>query len=338
MGDVREEGHVEEDSPVLSVVVIGYNEGATLGRCLESIREADLRGIPYELLYVDSGSEDGSIQIAEEAGVDRVLGGDRRRRAAESRNLGLRSAQGEYVQFLDGDMALIPDWIRAGLDFLGGHRGYAAVHGDLREANQSLLFRALELDWASAEGDAAYCGGAALYRREALMQVDGFPEDLAYGEEPYLCWRIRNELGLKIWKSKALMADHDLGYRGFGAYWRRMVRVGSTYAEVSWRCLGTPDRLWLWPCISNVGWAFALLAAAGLIVLSGYVFLQLAGVLFLAVIFVRKVLQTFGREASLPVAIFYAAHTYGSKFAMAYGQLRWWIVAVVRRMVGRKGV
>ncbi len=115
----HENNSFEKDQALdLSFIVIGYNEAATLPKCFESVRNAYLSGISYELIYVDGGSRDDSILVAKTSGVDQVLGGDKRRRAAENRNVGLRSAQGRYVQFLDGDMVLDPDWSFIALNFI----------------------------------------------------------------------------------------------------------------------------------------------------------------------------------------------------------------------------
>ena len=50
------------ESPMLSVVVIGRNEGARLVRCLESIGQMRPLQGPIEVIYVDSGSTDGSLE------------------------------------------------------------------------------------------------------------------------------------------------------------------------------------------------------------------------------------------------------------------------------------
>lgn len=159
----------------LSFVVIGYNEAGTLKACLDSVRNADLDGLSWELIYVDGGSIDTSMDIAREAGVDRLLGGETRRRAAENRNLGLEAATGRLVQFLDGDMALFPDWPRAAAEFLYGHEDVAAVCGNLEESSPGILFEALQIDWMpgkapSGTAAAPRCISAPRCRRRA-----GFP-------------------------------------------------------------------------------------------------------------------------------------------------------------------
>ena len=58
-------------SPMLevSVVVIGRNEGPRLGRCLQSVKEANWAGLTHELIYVDSQSTDDSVAMASQMGA-----------------------------------------------------------------------------------------------------------------------------------------------------------------------------------------------------------------------------------------------------------------------------
>lgn len=314
----------EHGAPDISFVVIGYNEAKTLRACLQSVRDADLDTFSHELIYVDGGSTDDSLAIANEVKVDLLLGGDRRRRAAENRNLGLAAARGRYIQFLDGDMVMAKDWPPAALYFLRMHDGYAAVCGNLNEANQSTLFRALQLEWAPREGPIRHCGGAAMYHREVLTALGGFPEDVVYGEEPYLCWRIRNELGRKIYQLNQTMADHDLGFRGWGDFWRRQVRCGATYAEIAARCRHTNDPLWLPETISNAAWAVAILFALLLLII-GPMPLRGAVLAAAALVIARKYLQTVNSGQPPDVAALYALQTYYAKIPIALGELQWYL-------------
>ncbi|MBP8129658.1 MAG: glycosyltransferase family 2 protein [Candidatus Hydrogenedentes bacterium] len=312
-----------DDAPDVSFVVIGYNEAATVGACLRSVREADLDGLRTEILYVDGGSTDGSADIARRAGADHCLGGERRRRAAENRNLGLSHASGQFVQFLDGDMQLAPGWIRAGMEALEKHPEAAAVWGRMREVNSSIYYRALQLDWEFPEGPSLYCGGAALFRRAPLAEIGGFPEDVAYGEEPYLCWRIRNELRMQVLHLHAPMVEHDLAYRGLRDYLRRNVRCGETYAEIAARCRHTADPLWAREVRGLLAWVAAAAAAMALLI-TGPWYASAAILLLIPALLTRKTIQFLRRGNSFAVALLYALHTYTSKFSIAYGVLRHW--------------
>ena len=101
----------------------------------------------------------------------------------------------------------------------------------------------LDLDWISVAGPADYCGGDAMVRRSLLEEVGGYDEHLMAGEEPEMCRRIR-ALGYTIMHVDRAMTSHDLGLKRFSQYWRRAVRTGYAYAEVSDRFRGTESPLW----------------------------------------------------------------------------------------------
>ncbi|HNR33440.1 MAG TPA: glycosyltransferase family A protein [Candidatus Hydrogenedentes bacterium] len=316
--------------PNVSFVVIGYNEGARLEACLRSVREADLEGLRTETIYVDGGSSDDSLAVARRAGADMCLGGERRRRAAENRNLGLAHASGRLVQFLDGDMTLERSWVRAGLEAIEAHPGAAVVWGRMREVNPNVFYRALQLDWEFPEGPSLYCGGAAMYRREPLVELGGFPEDTAFGEEPYLCWRIRNELGMQVIHLHQAMVGHDLGYRGLLDYTRRNVRCGETFAEVASRCRCTAEPLWRREVRSHLAWGAGILAVLALLLAGPWA--ARAGVaLLMAAVLARKTMEWRWRGNGLGVSFLYALHTYSSKVSIAFGIVRWRLRHMFRR-------
>src|SRR5262245_1056026 len=111
------------------VVVIGRNEGERLRRCLMSLPRTSI------IVYVDSGSSDGSVPRARHLGSDVIeLDMHAPFTAARARNAGFRrlreiSPNIEYVQFLDGDCELIDGWLEAAISFLNAHADVAAVCG-----------------------------------------------------------------------------------------------------------------------------------------------------------------------------------------------------------------
>lgn len=93
--------------PKISIIVPIYNAQKTIARCIESILNQDYKD--FELLLIDDGSKDDSGSICDLYG-----GQDERVRVihkensgvSDTRNLALKEAVGEYLQFLDAD-----DWI-----------------------------------------------------------------------------------------------------------------------------------------------------------------------------------------------------------------------------------
>lgn len=92
----------------ISFVVIGRNEGWRLERCLKSVTEA-ARRFDSEIIYVDSASTDGSVEVALGFPGVRVFEITGRYNAAIARNIGAREARGDTLFFVDGDMEVDAD-------------------------------------------------------------------------------------------------------------------------------------------------------------------------------------------------------------------------------------
>jgi cellulose synthase/poly-beta-1,6-N-acetylglucosamine synthase-like glycosyltransferase len=240
------------NAPTLAVVVIGRNEGERLSACLESVRAVRKMPESTELIYVDSSSTDDSPERAAACGAMVIKLGPGKLSAARARNAGWRAATAPFILFLDGDTILDPDFVgRASQEFADPN--VAVVCGQRREIRpeRSIYNRVLDLDWVSPAGDSLYCGGDSLMRREILERVNGFNPDLIAGEEPDLCRRIR-AMDCRIRHLDIPMTGHDLALLHFRQYWRRAVRTGHAYAEISERYRKTSDPLWTDESRANV--------------------------------------------------------------------------------------
>jgi glycosyltransferase involved in cell wall biosynthesis len=228
--------------PKLSIVIIGRNEGDRLTSCLQSVAVVSAES---ELIYVDSASTDGSVQLAANFGADAIVLHGGTQTAARARNAGWQRARAPLILFLDGDTILNPDFPAAAIKVLEAEPAIAAVWGHRREIHpeRSVYNRVLDLDWIYAAGDTDYCGGDVLMRRSALAEVEGYDPDLIAGEEPELCRRLRAR-GYRIVHIDSPMTGHDLNMTRFSQYWRRAVRAGHAYAEMAFRYRGTTDPMW----------------------------------------------------------------------------------------------
>ena len=234
----------------------------------------------------------------------------------------LNHARGPLIQFVDGDMELDPEWMATALAYLRENPQVGIVYGRLREVNPGRLFQALQHDWAPVTGEVAFCGGAAMHRREVLEKVGGFPEDVRYGEEPYMCWRIRREQGMTIVQLEAPMALHDLGHRSLRDYWRQHVRNGAAYIEIATRCFHSDDRLWFREVLSIVGWN-ALIALWFIALIAGSWPIRVGALGLVAVVLTRKCLQARWAGMTWDVSAVYALHTYIAKLPLGWGLLKW---------------
>ena len=249
------------------IVIIGRNEGERLRRCLASLPHDGTR------VYVDSGSTDGSQDHARALGVtvvdlDRTVGFT----AARARNAGLAvirqgAVMPEFVQMIDGDCTLDPQWMGKAVAALQAEPGLAVVFGRRRERfpEASLYNKQCDDEWNVPVGYVASCGGDAMFRLAALLAVGGYNPDLIAGEEPDLCLRLSRE-GWTIKRIDAEMSLHDAALLHFSQWWRRARRSGHAYAEHVWRHGKMSIPSWRRQLSSIVLWALAIpLVVAGLL-------------------------------------------------------------------------
>ncbi|EXF92756.1 glycosyl transferase [Pseudomonas fluorescens HK44] len=230
----------------IGVVVIGRNEGLRLERCL-----ASLGGAAQKIIYVDSGSTDGSVQMARRLGVEVVeLDMSIPFTAARARNEGFACVQRllpamRYVQFVDGDCEVVGGWLPRAQAFLDAQPAVAVVCGRRRERfpQRSIYNLLCDLEWDTPIGEAKACGGDALIRADAFAAVSGFRADLIAGEEPELCVRLRAN-GWKVWRLADEMTLHDAAMTRFGQWWRRTLRGGYAFAEGAFLHGAAPEQHW----------------------------------------------------------------------------------------------
>lgn len=254
----------------VAVVVIGRNEGERLHACLRSVL-----GLASLVVYVDSGSTDGSVAMARGLGVQVVeLDMSVPFTAARARNTGWRKAHElapelGYVQFVDGDCAVVEGWLAQARAFLHAHAEVAAVCGRRRERHpeRSVYNLLCDFEWDAPIGEVKACGGDVMMRLDALRGVGGYRDSLIAGEEPELCVRLRAS-GWKVWRLQVEMTAHDAAMIRFSQWWKRCMRTGFTYAEGS-KLHGTPPErhfvresrsAWLWGLALPVAVLIAALA------------------------------------------------------------------------------
>jgi cellulose synthase/poly-beta-1,6-N-acetylglucosamine synthase-like glycosyltransferase len=316
--------------PQIGVVIIGRNEGERLRACLTSVFAMNYPGSLLDVIYVDSSSSDGSVALAESMGVKTIVL-DGPTTAARGRNAGWAATDAPFILFLDGDTLLHPEFVATALPYLADE-SICGVYGNRREmrTDDSIYNAIFDMDWnaASSEGSSwsVFFGGDALVRRAALESVGGYNPLLIAGEEPDLCRRMRG-LGNRILHIDVPMTLHDLAMYTIRQYWRRSVRTGYAYAEISSMYANTNDPLWSAESRSNhtrgVFWtcgpAFALLLAL-------LMWSLLPIVLFLLIalaLFARTAMKVRGRTHSAKLLLAYSVHSHLQQIPIFFGQLRY---------------
>lgn len=315
----------------VGVVVIGRNEGDRLIKCLDSLLAQVAEG--SRIVYVDSGSTDGSCDAARARGIAVVeLDLTRPFTAARARNAGwqqLCEAHPEirYVQFIDGDCQLTEGWLNAALSCLQSKPRVAVVCGRRREEypDASPYNRLADMEWDTPVGEADACGGDALIRVEALRAVEGYNPALICGEEPEMCIRLRRQ-GWKVRRIDAEMTLHDAAMYRLEQWWKRSVRGGWAVAEGFAMYGAAPEKYmvrentsgWLWGAILP-----AIALGAAWFTRGASVALLLA---FYALLGLRIYTYRHRERSERPVhASLYALFCTLSKVPQAIGQGSYWL-------------
>ena len=199
------------NQPLVSLITINFNGKPFLEPLLDSIRQQDFPVDQLEVILVDNGSSDGSLELLRERYPEvRLIVNPGNYGFAKANNQGAEIARGRYLALINNDMRIAPDWVSRMvahreqasadmicvsskivnwdgtlIDFMGGSVAFngmgfqtnfrAPVEAPVaREYPEELLFA---------------CGGAMLIDRDVYLEVGGFDEDyFAYFEDVDLGW------------------------------------------------------------------------------------------------------------------------------------------------------
>lgn len=278
-------------TPRVSVLIVNYNAGARLQRCLDAL--AVQRMTDFDAWVGDNGSTDASFK-------DLRLPDARFHKVDFAQNLGFAAANNRLAKManapwlatLNPDAYAEPDWLSEILQVADGAPAHCAAIGStqLLAADPTFLDGAGDVmhvtgfPWRGGQGKPARvleklpavysvfspCGAAALWRSALFLEEGGFDEAFfCYGEDVELAGRLRLR-GFEIWQARAAKVRHEGGGAGGGA---------SDFA----RFHGTRNRFWgfvqmmppllFWPMLP-----LHLLLTFGLILAAGQKKIRLAGI------------------------------------------------------------
>jgi peptidoglycan/xylan/chitin deacetylase (PgdA/CDA1 family)/GT2 family glycosyltransferase len=211
--DVEEEpGSPATHRPVLSAIVFGYHNEATILQAVSSLVQQDFDE-PFEVVVATSGGDRTGELVRENFPGIRVMESQVRLMPGGARNLGMKFARGEIIAFLEADCIARPDWIR---NRIAAHReGHDAVAGSVAVANpESAAARATaflcfdnRLE-GSPQGPAGSPRSYHLsFSRELLNRAGPFDEALRVEEDTLMVERL-SELGVGAWFEPSVCIEH----------------------------------------------------------------------------------------------------------------------------------
>lgn len=267
---VKEKTASREETAITGVIVVGAGKKVSPEAAIRSA------GDGRAIVFVSVGASREANAIARKAGAivvdenERALTTGGRVRNAAYRQLKKIAPHIKYVQFLDADNVLDPDWIASAERFMSRRPEVAVVDGHVTTPKGAALEYATLAEKKRHETDGeiqAIANGSGLMRVEKFEAVGGFRGDLMATETTDLCIRLRRRGG-HIWRLEETMMIRDPKRHGRKGWWSSAMRRGYENAYCASLHGGPPERLGVMGVVRAVFWGFvfpvAVAAAAGL--------------------------------------------------------------------------
>lgn len=229
---------------MISIIVIGYNEGWRLAKCMNSI-SAIIQKHPhlkFEVIYVDSQSNDDSVERAKTI-VDLqniyIVTGEKN--AAISRNIGARESSGNILFFVDGDMELNVDFLNHAInedgnlyyDVLTGHLDDYLYNyqdeflGKTPRTYSKTIPNKVELLHSN--------GGIFIIKKAIWEKLNGMNSKFKVNEDIDLSIRLK-KIGYKIFRLPYLITNHHtIDYRNEKRMWKNLKQGYGLYPGLLFR-------------------------------------------------------------------------------------------------------
>jgi GT2 family glycosyltransferase len=234
------EPHPLNELPAVSVLVLNWNGAPHLPRCLEALQVQTWRD--FEVLVLDNASTDGSVDEVERRWPGfHLVRFEHNLGFAAANNRGARLARGRWLAFLNNDAFPQPDWLerlieaaqtRPEFTFFASRLVYAGDTERMQAAGDVLNISGFA--WSRDNGfplEAAHlapeevfsaCAAAAMYQRQAFLEVGGFNEDfVSHLEDVDLGFRLRM-VGRRCLYVPSAVVSH-VGSASYGAESERTV-------------------------------------------------------------------------------------------------------------------
>lgn len=244
------------DKPEVSVLIVSYNSGETIRRCLRSVLEQQT-GREFEIIVVDS-STDGTGELVErefpEVKVHRF---SERKYAGGARNIGISVAEADIVAFIDADCLAAPDWLE---NIAKAHElPHLAIGGAIGNAEpQSMVGWAAYFcefnKWMPGTppqwmGDVA--GASMTYKKQVIEQCGRFIEG-CYCSDTDFHWRLSRD-GVQVWFEPSIQVFH-IGIGSLTSLLEHEFHHGRSFARIRLRGQGFSSfrrlvYVLLWPLV-----------------------------------------------------------------------------------------
>lgn len=207
---------MEEKKMAVSIIIPNWNGKQYLRDCLQSLEKQSFRN--FEIIVVDNGSEDGSIEmVVEQYPQVKILALKKNEGFCKAVNIGIRASKAPYVILLNNDTRVDRMFVREMLVGIRKRKNCFSCQAKMLQMSCPKLIDDAgdfysAFGWAFADGKGKHqkkyqrekkifsaCAGAAIYRRKILEEIGLFDEShFAYLEDMDIGYRA-NVCGYENW-------------------------------------------------------------------------------------------------------------------------------------------
>ena len=185
----------ERKSCGVSIIIPALNEERVIGQCLQALAQLDFPRDSFEVILIDNGSTDRTVEIAQSFSPALNLTVLRKPGAKISamRNFAASNANGEVLAFLDADCIAPPHWLKTATTRLNEEgMGVLGAHYRIPEESKWVgraWFGGMDLE---KQGSITWLpAGDMILTRSTFIRIGGFDESIQTNEDCELCERIR---------------------------------------------------------------------------------------------------------------------------------------------------
>jgi glycosyltransferase involved in cell wall biosynthesis len=204
----------ERGRPSVTVVVPVRNGSATIGSCLQAIFGQRWDASDLEIIVVDNGSTDGTLQkITNEFPLVRLLQ-ESKPGVSHARNLAIQEARGDWIAFTDADCVPTPTWIQGLVQCAAENEEASFVGGPIRALLPTTsigLFTENLFDQGRSierEKPPSFISANLFVRKSDLIRVGMFNPKYPRGQDTELAWRSHFRFGARFAYAKDAVVEH----------------------------------------------------------------------------------------------------------------------------------
>lgn len=194
-----------------SIIIPVYNQFDYTRMCLQSIKKNNLLDYDYEIIVINNGSTDGTVEYLANTGAN-IINNKKNIGVAKAWNQGIKKAKGEYLFIINNDIIVCRNWIKNLVDFYERNENTGILSPATREGELNYEFNEYaekfiyKMKEVSEEGFFGWC---MIIKKDRFEKIGLFSQkfEIGIGEDTDFYLRLKNK-GYKSYITGSAFVHH----------------------------------------------------------------------------------------------------------------------------------